>query len=349
VKRLACALVMSIAALLTALPAAGAEDGAQQFADLGRCTLDSGQTIEHCRVGYRTFGTLNAAGDNAVLMLTWLNGRTEDLLSLVGSAPSKTRLIDTTKYYAVLLDALGDGVSSSPSNSDDDQKGASFPAITERDMVRAEHRAVTEVLHLRHARAVIGISMGGEQTFEWAVTYPEFFNLAVPIIGTPQLTSYDLLSHTITEDAMLADPDYKDGKYGEKQPALKVANELLVMQMTTPQFRAEHTDRKDFPALLEEARKPERQDANDRMWQLKAVLAQDVLRGKPLEEVAKATRAKWLVIVSAHDHSVYPAPALAWAKAVGAETYISDTPCGHLIMECDADQVSQRVEKFLAQ
>lgn len=325
-----------------------AEEGAQQFADLGRCTLDSGQTIEHCRVGYRTFGALNAAGDNAVLMPTWLNGRSEDMLSLVGSAPGKSRLIDTTKYYAVLLDALGDGVSSSPSNSGD-QKGAEFPAITERDMVRAEYRAVTEVLHLKHAHAVMGISMGGEQTFEWAVTYPEFFDLAVPIAGTPQLTSYDLLSHTITLDAMLADPDYKDGKYGEKQPQLKLANELLMMELTTPQFRVEHTERKDFPALLEEARKPGRQDANDRMWQLKAVLAQDVLRGKSIEEVAKGTRAKWLVIVSAHDHLVYPAPALAWARAVDAETYISDTPCGHVLMGCDAEQVSQRVEKFLAQ
>ena len=346
-RRFARAFMMSAALLLAAAPVL-AEDGAQQFADLGHCTLDSGQTINHCRVGYRTFGTLNAAGDNAVLMPTWLNGRTDDLLALVGSAPSKTRLIDTTKFYVVLLDSLGDGVSSSPSNSDD-QKGAEFPAITERDMVRAEYRAVTETLHLKHAHAVVGVSMGGEQTFEWAVTYPEFFDLAVPIIGTPQLTSYDLLSHTIAEDAMLADPDYKDGKYGEKQPALKLANELLKMQLSTPQYRVTHTDRKDFPALLEEARKPERQDANDRMWQLKAVLAQDVLRGKSMDEVAKATRAKWLVIVSAHDHSVYPGPALAWAKAAGAETYISDTPCGHLIMECDAEQVSQRVEKFLAQ
>ena len=346
-RRFARALMMSAALLLAAAPVL-AEDGAQQFADLGHCTLDSGQAINHCRVGYRTFGTLNAAGDNAVLMPTWLNGRTEDLLSLVGSAPSKTRLIDTTKFYVVLLDALGDGVSSSPSNSDD-QKRADFPEITERDMVRAEYRAVTEVLHLKHAHAVVGISMGGEQTFEWAVTYPEFFDLAVPIIGTPQPTSYDLLSHTIAEDAMLADPDYKDGKYGEKQPALKLANELLEMQLSTPQFRVEHTERKDFSALLEEARKPGRQDANDRMWQLKAVLAHDVLRGKSMDEVAKATRAKWLVIVSAHDHSVYPGPALAWAKAAGAETYISDTPCGHLIMECDAEQVTQRVEKFLAQ
>ena len=346
-RRFARAFMMGAALLLTVVPVL-AEDGAQQFADLGHCTLDSGQTINHCRVGYRTFGTLNAAGDNAVLMPTWLNGRTEDLLSLVGPAPSKTRLIDTTKFYVVLLDALGDGVSSSPSNSDD-QKGVDFPAITERDMVRAEYRAATEVLHLKHAHAVVGISMGGEQTFEWAVTYPEFFDLAVPIIGTPQPTSYDLLSHTIAEDAMLADPDYKDGKYGEKEPALKMANELLVMQLSTPQFRVEHTERKDFSALLEEARKPERQDANDRMWQLKAVLAHDVLRGKSMDEVAKATRAKWLVIVSAHDHSVYPGPALAWAKAAGAETYISDTPCGHLIMECDAEQVTQRVEKFLAQ
>jgi len=347
VKRFAPVAVLC-AALLTACIPAMAEEGAQQFADLGRCTLDSGQTIEHCRVGYRTFGTLNAAGDNAVLMATWLNGRSEDMLSLAGSAPSKSRLIDTTKYYAVLLDALGNGVSSSPSNSDD-QKGANFPAITERDMVRAEYRAVTEVLHLKHAHAVIGISLGGEQTFEWAVTYPEFFDLAVPIAGTPQLTSYDLLSHTITLDAMLADPDYKDGKYGEKQPPLKLANELLMMELTTPQYRVEHTDRKDFPALLEEARKPERQDANDRMWQLKAVLAHDVLRGKSIEDVAKGARAKWLVIVSAHDHLVYPGPALAWAKAVDAETYISDTPCGHVLMECDAEQVSQRVEKFLAQ
>jgi homoserine O-acetyltransferase len=347
VRRFARAFMVGAALLFAVLPVL-AEDGAQQFADLGHCTLDSGQTINHCRVGYRTFGTLNAAGDNAVLMPTWLNGRTEDLLSLVGSTPSKTRLIDTTKFYVVLLDALGDGVSSSPSNSDD-QKRADFPEITERDMVRAEYRAVTEVLHLKHAHAVVGISMGGEQTFEWAVTYPEFFDLAVPIIGTPQPTSYDLLSHTIAEDAMLADPDYKDGKYGEKQPALKLANELLMMQLSTPQFRVEHTERKDFSALLEEARNPERQDANDRMWQLKAVLAHDVLRGKSMDEVAKATRAKWLVIVSAHDHSVYPGPALAWAKAAGAETYISDTPCGHLIMECDAEQITQRVEKFLAQ
>lgn len=71
--------------VLLIAPAVFAEESAQQFADLGRCTLDSGQTIEHCRVGYRTIGKLNAAGDNAVLMPTWLNGRTEDMLSFAGA------------------------------------------------------------------------------------------------------------------------------------------------------------------------------------------------------------------------------------------------------------------------
>jgi len=125
VKLFACLFVMA-AALSVAAVSAAAEDGVQQFADLGRCTLDSGQTIEHCRVGFRTFGTLNASGDNAVLMPTWLNGRTEDMLALVGSVPSSTQLIDTAKFYAVLLDALVDGVSSSPSNSDC-RRASSFP------------------------------------------------------------------------------------------------------------------------------------------------------------------------------------------------------------------------------
>ncbi|HEY2856992.1 MAG TPA: hypothetical protein VGJ21_01085, partial [Terracidiphilus sp.] len=115
-RRFACALAM-FAFLAAALPAI-AEEGAQQFADLGRCTLDIGQVIEHCRVGYRTLGTLNSAGSNAVLMPTWLNGRSEDLLPLVGPEAGSRRLVDTTKYFVVLLDSLGDGVSSSPSNSD---------------------------------------------------------------------------------------------------------------------------------------------------------------------------------------------------------------------------------------
>ena len=75
----------------------------------------------------------------------------------------------------------------------------------------------------------------------------------------------------------------------------------------------------------------------------------NVLHGRPLDEVAKATPIKFLVIVAAEDRMVTPQPALEWAKAKGAETYISPGSCAHLIMNCDAKAVSERVEKFLVQ
>ena len=74
--------------------------------------------------------------------------------------------MDSTRYFVILVDAIGDGVSSSPSNSKA-QPLMKFPDITIRDMVESEHRLATEVLHLTHLRAVMGLSMGGMQTFEW--------------------------------------------------------------------------------------------------------------------------------------------------------------------------------------
>ena len=92
---------------------AGAQDGALNTANLGRCTLDSGKFIEPCVLAYRTYGRLNAQGTNAILFPTWYNGRSEDLKQFFG--PDK--LVDTTRFFGVAIDAFGDGVSSSPSNS----------------------------------------------------------------------------------------------------------------------------------------------------------------------------------------------------------------------------------------
>ncbi|CAN5688561.1 hypothetical protein BH11MYX4_BH11MYX4_49480 [soil metagenome] len=80
-------------------------DPAQKFADLGTCALESGEKIEACRIGYRTFGTLDAAKSNAVLFPTWFSGTTKSLVDIV---PDK--LVDTKRFYLILVDALGDGV-----------------------------------------------------------------------------------------------------------------------------------------------------------------------------------------------------------------------------------------------
>jgi homoserine O-acetyltransferase len=323
-----------------------AQDGQLKFAELGRCTLTSGKAIENCRVGYRTFGRLNSAGDNAVLMPTWLYGTSGDLVSLFGDGSAPQRLVDTGRFFGIAIDAFGNGVSSSPSNSAA-QHGLSFPALTLEDSVRAQYRVMTEVLHLKHLHAVVGLSMGGEQTFVWSKLYPDFFDLAVPILGTPRMTSYDLEVKQIMVESIETDPEYAHGLY-TKEPALKLANLFGSLVVISPEFRNRETPREKLGELIAQAEAPLPIDANDRLWQLKAIMQQDVVGARTLEAAAKAAHAHFLVIVSAEDHLVNPQPALDWAKATGAPTYISHGACAHLIMSCDAAAVSARVREFLA-
>jgi homoserine O-acetyltransferase len=184
--------------------------------------------------------------------------------------------------------------------------------------------------------------------FAFAVLYPEFVSRAVPIVGSPQATNFDRLSKQIVIDAIASDPEYKGGRY-TKEPPLKLANAIGVQMLTTPAYRNAEASRKEYAEWLAKIEAPQRQDANDRVWQARAILAHDVLHGRPLDEVARSVRAKFYVIVAAEDRMVAPAPALAWANAVGAERYVSRGECAHLIMSCDAAAVRERVERFLSE
>lgn len=139
--RFLCAAVAAgLIAVLVQGFAQTSADGQLRVAHLSDCALQSGQILHDCRVGYRTFGRLNAAGDNAVLMPTWLYGTSADLTEFFGSVPSARQLVDTSRFLGIAVDALGNGVSSSPSNTLDPQHGPDFPAITTRDIVQAEYR-----------------------------------------------------------------------------------------------------------------------------------------------------------------------------------------------------------------
>lgn len=321
-------------------------DGELQFANLGRCPLESGAVIQDCRIGYRTFGHLNASGKNAVLMPTWLYGRSADLVGLFGAEPTPQHLVDTSRFFGIAIDALGNGVSSSPSNSPH-QHGTAFPAYTLRDCVATQYRVMTEVLHLRHLHALVGLSMGGEQTFDWATMYPKFFDLAVPILGTPRLTTYDLVLKQIMLESITGDAAYDHGQY-TTEPPLRLANLIGNIVVTTAEYRNQQTPRADLSDFMEKAGSPQPADANDRVWQLKAIMQQDVVGKRTIAEAARSTPVHFFVIVSAQDHLVNPHPALEWAAATSAPTYISPGACAHLIMSCDAAAVSTRVRAFLA-
>ena len=320
------------------------QEGSLQTANLGRCALDSGEFIDPCLLAYRTYGQLNAEGSNAILFPSWYNGRSEDLQQFFG--PDK--LVDTTRYFAVAVDALGDGISSSPSNSAA-QHGARLPGLTIRDMVRAEYRLATEVLHLRHLHAVVGVSMGGMQTFEWMADFPEFLDEAVPIVGTPQQTSYDLLNWDLLRRLIEADPGFNSGNYSV-EPSLALANEFGALTLPSPAYTARKVSRREFPEFLENSLKTwGGRDANDRLVQLKAMIALDVTRGSgTLQETAAKIHVQQLIVAAVNDHLVNPAPALEWAKAAHAETFISTGDCGHRIFECDGPAITRAVREFLA-
>lgn len=322
-------------------------DGAQQFAELGDLKLQSGRVIHDFRIGYRTLGELNAEKSNAILWPTWLGGKTENLLEFVG--PGK--VVDSGKYFVILIDAIGNGVSTSPSNSKT-QRWMKFPEFTIRDMVESERRLVLETLHIPHLRAVMGVSMGGLQTFEWIVEHPDFMDAAIPINGSPFSTSYDKLLWSAEIGAVELDPGWHDGHpTGSLEHGLAVAEEIDSMNLYTPEYRVEETAPGNFPKFLADLKSKAKGDggtASDYVRQRQAMIAHDI-PGEfkiSLEEAAKRVHAKLLVIVSRQDHMVNPIPAMEFAKAIGVPIMTLDSPCGHMSLSCIS--VGPTVAAFLA-
>jgi homoserine O-acetyltransferase len=236
-------------------------------------------------------------------------------------------------------------VSSSPSNSRA-QPRLRFPRVTIRDMVESQRRLV-DSLGVTKLHAVLGISMGGMQAIEWGVSHPERVERVVSIVGTPQLTSQDLLLWTAEKNALVSDVAYANGAY-EGRPALRAVLDIHNMMLATPSQRVAETTRAGFAAWLAEKEADTSFDWNDWRWQLDAMLAHDVTRGAPIEETGKAFAPKALFVVAAQDHMVNPIPAERFAKAAGAELVVLEGPCGHLAPGCEEPKLAAAVTSFLA-
>lgn len=343
-------LFVALAACTPRAPAAtvvtAGGEGDQRVAELGTCTLASGERIEGCRIGYRTFGKLDEARSNAVLFPTWFTGTTQSLLGVV---PEK--LVDTKRFFLVLVDAIGDGVSSSPSNSRTQPK-LRFPRFTIHDIVETQRRLMREVLGVERLYAVMGISMGGMQAMEWSVAHPDEVARAVPIVGTPQLTAHDLLLWNAELHALEGDVAYAHGEY-QGRPRIRAVQDIHWLMLTTPRHRATETSREAFAGWLEGKESDVAFDWNDWHRQLEAMIAHDVARadGGSIERAAKKVKARMLVVVAEHDHMVEPGPAKAFAKAANAELLVLEGPCGHLAptADCEERALGQRVRAFLGE
>jgi homoserine O-acetyltransferase len=291
---------------------------------------------------YRTFGVLSQARDNAVLIPTWLGGRSADWIPLLGAKG----LVDTTAFFVIVADALGNGVSSSPSNSPT-RPGALFPALTISDMVESQHRLLTERLAITHLRAVVGVSMGGMQALEWATRYPTFMDRIVSIVGSPRIGAYDRVLWEAVLSTIEGGP-----RSGVPIDSVWVQfNRLLTLHLSTP-IEVNRTPPLDIEAVIAEGAKdlPAALDLADFAVQTRAVLAHDVARAYDgdLARAAAAVRARVLAVYSWDDHTVSAQPAAAFAQLVGADTLSILSECGHGVFSCEAGRIGEAIARFLA-
>jgi homoserine O-acetyltransferase/O-succinyltransferase len=175
------ALVVTSAALLlsAAAWAHGPNDPPHQKYAMGDLKLESGEAIKDFAISYVTHGQLNAKKSNAVLMVTAISGNHHRIDFLIG--PGKA--IDTDKYFVVCTDAIGNGLTTSPSNSTS-QHGTAFPHFTIRDMVQSE-KLLLDHLGIQHLVAVAGASMGGMQTLQWGVSHPQMMDSLIALMNDP--------------------------------------------------------------------------------------------------------------------------------------------------------------------
>ncbi|MBN9206982.1 hypothetical protein C1M51_13680 [Methylibium sp. Pch-M] len=184
--------------------------GPYESFDIGDLVLEEGGTIRNCRIAYATFGTLSAAKDNAILVPTWFSG-TSKIMEQAYIGPG--RALDPEKYFIVVANQIGNGLSSSPHNTAWPLGMANFPKVRIGDDVVAQQRLLKGKFGIESLALVVGGSMGAQQTYEWAVRFPDAVKRAAPIAGTAKNTPHDFLYAQSLCDAITSDPAWAGGWY----------------------------------------------------------------------------------------------------------------------------------------
>ena len=179
----------------------------------GDVQLQLGATLRDCKLAYKTFGKLNAAKDNVIVYPTWYSGQHYDNEWLIGTGMA----LDPEKYFIVIPNMLGNGLSSSPSNMPAPYDRARFPNITLSDNVRLQHRLVSEVFGIERIKLVVGWSMGAQQTYQWGCLFPDMVERIAPFCGSARTAPHNFVFLEGVKAALTADDAWAHGWY-EKPP-----------------------------------------------------------------------------------------------------------------------------------
>jgi len=256
---------------------------------------ESGAVLPEAHIIYGTYGTLDAAGGNAVLLPSHYMADLHGYEWLIG----RGKALDPAKLFLITSELFGNGRSSSPSNTPKPFHGPDFPVMTIRDNVNAVHRLLTEALHIKHLRAVIGFSMGAQQAFQWAVSYPDFMGRIVATSGTAKTYGHGIVRLEGQIAALTADPAFQGGHYSV-EPTLGIETSGLVWLgwlysqewWRRELWRSEYPPGTTFQQAVDRYRKEffAGRDANDLILQMRTWEAHDVGKTPPFNGIEAALR-----------------------------------------------------------
>jgi homoserine O-acetyltransferase len=218
--------------------------------------------------------------DNAVLVLHWTGNSGASLLtpeyrqSLYGPG----RPLDASRYYLIIPDNFGHGKSTRPS----DGLRAKFPSYGYNDLVDLQHKLVTETLGVKRLHALLGMSMGGMNAWQWAEAYPDAVGGIMPVVSLPvRVSGRNLLWRRIAIDAIRNDPDWQRGDYVKMPRAFIQSYRMLNMMIDgVPHLQAQIVDEKKAEAYLSAVdRRTEQSDPNDLLYSLESSRDYDVEAG----------------------------------------------------------------------
>jgi len=263
--------------------------------------FSSGESIPQLKIHYRTLGKpardANGIVRNAVLVLHGTTGSGASLLrpEFAGELFGVGQLLDASRYFIVLPDAIGHGRSSKPS----DGLRARFPHYGYVDMVRAQYLLLTQGLGVNHARLIMGTSMGGMHTWLWGELHPDFMDALMPLASLPtQISGRNRVWRRLISDAIRNDPGWQGGNYKVQPASLRTAAEMLWLMGSNPVIRQREAPtlaRADEVIDDDVAQIVRGSDANDLAYQIES--SHDYDPGPGLEKI----RAPLFAVNSADD------------------------------------------------
>jgi homoserine O-acetyltransferase len=339
---------------------------------IGSLSLENGDYLLNAEIAYERVGNING---EAIIVCHALTGNqdaagTSDHPGWWKGFIGPGLYIDTNEYQVITMNVLGGCCGSTGPNSINPTTGdkyrGDFPAVTIRDMVHSQYKAL-ERLGIKKAKAIIGGSLGGMQVLEWGIIYPQFAEILIPIAVTPYFTDYAIAFNSIGRQAIMSDPAWNNGNYQEGVPikGLEIARMVGIVtyrsdKLFNDRFKREKKNDKEIEYQVDSYMKyqgekfTKRFDANSYLCLLQAMDQFDIGSNRGGWEKALIQIEAKVCLISFSGDLLYPSSMLKQAADLlvkqkkEAEFVEVNTHFGHDGFLVEFEKWGQTIKRLLA-